>query len=94
MRSIGLWIIEDTCKNLGIRKVLTIVAHPNNDKALIFPMFITFWILSNFSWKIWEDTTFWFQEKITPNFLTIKPHFKPNGFSADFSFAQSTWFWF
>ena len=42
MISIGLWIVEDTCKNLGIRKVLTIVTHPNNDKALIFPIFITF----------------------------------------------------
>ena len=49
----------------------------------MFQIFITFWILSNLSWKFCEDTTFWLQEKITPKYLTAKHHSKPKGFSAE-----------
>ena len=35
MISIWVWIIRDTYKSLGIRKVSTIVTLPNKDKPLI-----------------------------------------------------------
>ena len=50
----------------------------------MFQILITFWILSNFSWKFCEDTTFWSQENCTPKFLTVVHHSKPKGFSTEF----------
>ena len=42
MISIGVWIIEDIYKSLGIRKVLTIATLPNKDRPLMFQIFKTF----------------------------------------------------